>query len=53
MTQVSIINSGERSATGTIPTRALAASGDNLRLKIMWGKPVVGAVFQFSAFLEY
>jgi hypothetical protein len=31
----------------------LAASGDNMRLKIMWSKPVVGAVFQFSAFLEY
>jgi hypothetical protein len=35
------------------PDTRLAASGDNLRLKIMWGKPVAGAVFQFSAFLEY
>jgi Ubiquitin-activating enzyme E1 FCCH domain len=35
------------------PDTRLAASGDSMRLKIMWGKPVVGAVFQFSAFLEY
>ncbi len=31
----------------------VGSAGNYLRLKIMWGKPVAGAVFSFSSWLEY
>jgi hypothetical protein len=31
----------------------VGSSGNYLRLKIMWGKPVAGSVFSFSSWLEF
>jgi len=36
-----------------VPDVRLASSGDYMRLKILWGKPVVGATFAFTSWLEY
>lgn len=34
------------------PDARLANSGNNLRLLILWGRPVAGSVFQFSSWVE-
>ena len=35
------------------PDTRLAASGNYLRLKMMWSKPIPGSTFTFSSCLEY
>ncbi len=35
------------------PDLRLAASGDNMRVKVMFGSPTAAQVFQFSSWLEY
>lgn len=35
------------------PDLRLAASGDNVRLKVLFGNPTAAQVFQFSSWLEY